>query len=264
MTAHKYKTDLRCGACVTRIGPLLDAAPDIVRWSADVTDPNKVLTVEGDVTAERVADVIGPAGYHVLGELREEKEKPAVHAHHASREHSPAPAAPVAPAPAAPAEKPTAYFPLLLVLFYLVGLTAAMEVAAGRFDVMRAMGHFMGGFFIVFSFFKLLDVQAFADAYSSYDVVAAKWPVYGYVYPFIELGLGVAYLTSFAPFATNAVTLVVMSISAVGVVKALAAKRKIQCACLGTVFNLPMSKVTLIEDGLMIAMAAVMLVLMAM
>ena len=50
-----------------------------------------------------------------------------------------------------------------------------------------------------------------------------------------------------------------MGLSAVGVVKALVAKRKIQCACLGTVFNLPMSRVTLIEDGLMIAMAAVML-----
>ena len=31
---------------------------------------------------------------------------------------------------------------------------------------------------------------------------------------------------------------------------------KIRCACLGTVFNLPMSTVTLVEDGLMIAMAA--------
>jgi copper chaperone CopZ len=244
MTAHRYKTDLRCGACVAHIKPLLDAAPGIARWSADVADPNKVLTVEGDnVTAERVDALISPAGYHVLGEVQEEKSAPpAVHAH---------------------PEKPTSYFPLLLVLFYLVGLTAAMEVAAGSFDAMRAMGRFMAGFFIVFSFFKLLDVQAFADAYSSYDVVAARWPVYGYVYPFIELGLGVAYLTAFAPIATNAVTLVVMSVSAVGVIKALAARRKIQCACLGTVFNLPMSKITLIEDGLMIAMAAAMLVLMA-
>ena len=245
MLVQRYRTDLRCGACVARVGPLLDAAPGIARWSADVADPNKVLTVEGDgITAEGVADVIGPAGYHVLGELREEE--------------------PVASPPQAPsAEKPTSYFPLLLVLFYLVGLTAALEVASGSFDAMRAMGRFMAGFFIVFSFFKLLDLRAFADAYSSYDVVAARWPAYGYVYPFIELGLGVAYLTAFAPVATNAVTLVVMGVSAVGVVKALAAGRKIRCACLGTVFNLPMSKVTLIEDGLMILMAAAMLVLMA-
>lgn len=244
MTAHRYKTDLRCGACVARVGPLLDAAPGVTRWSADVANPDKVLTVEGDgVTAESVAGAIAPAGYHVLGELPTEK--------------------PAAPPVVAPAEKPVSYFPLLLVLFYLVGLTGAIEAASGTFDPMRAMAHFMGGFFVVFSFFKLLDVRAFADAYSSYDVVAARWFGYGLLYPFIELGLGVAYLTNVAPLVTNVVTLVVMSVSAVGVVKTLLAGRAIRCACLGTVFNLPMSKITLIEDGLMVAMAAAMLVMMA-
>lgn len=244
MTAHRYKTDLRCGACVARVGPLLDAAPGVTRWAADVADPDKVLTVEGDgITAERVAGVLAPAGYRVLAELPPEE-------------------LPTRSLPA-PVEKPTTYFPILLVLLYLVGLTGAMELAAGAFDPMRAMAHFMGGFFVVFSFFKLLDVRAFADAYTSYDIVAAKWFGYGLLYPFIELGLGVAYLTNVAPLATNAVTLVVMSVSLVGVVKALLAGRKIRCACLGTVFNLPMSKITLIEDGLMVAMAAAMLVLMA-
>ena len=238
MMVHRYTTDLHCGACVARVRPLLDAAPEVARWSANTDGPQAVLTVEGDgITAERVDALIRPAGYQVLGEIRE-----------------------AAPAPVA--EKPTSYFPLLLVLFYLLGTVAAVEIANGSFDAMRSMGHFMAGFFLVFSFFKLLNVRAFADAYESYDVVAAKWPVYGYLYPFIELILGLAYLTHAAPLVTNAVTLLVMGVSAVGVVKALIAKRKIQCACLGTVFNLPMSRVTLIEDGLMIAMAAAMLILM--
>ncbi|RYZ78221.1 MAG: heavy-metal-associated domain-containing protein, partial [Proteobacteria bacterium] len=46
-----------------------------------------------------------------------------------------------------------------------------------------------------------------------------------------------------------------------GVLQSVLNKRKIQCACLGAVFNLPMSTVTIIEDGLMIAMSAVMLAL---
>jgi hypothetical protein len=223
------------------VRPLLDAAPEVARWSADVSNPDKVLTVEGNgITAERVDALIRPAGYHVLGEVS-------------------APAA--APLPVAKSdEKPVTYFPLALVLFYLLAGTAAAEVAAGSFDPMRAMGHFMAGFFLVFSFFKLLNVQAFADAYRGYDVVAAKWPAYGYAYPFIELALGLAYLANVVPVWTNAVTLVVMGVSAIGVVKALLAKRKIRCACLGTVFNLPMSKITLIEDGLMLVMAAGMLV----
>ena len=39
----------------------------------------------------------------------------------------------------------------------------------------------------------------------------------------------------------------------------LLARRKVKCACLGAVFNLPMSYVTLAEDGLMAVRAAVML-----
>ena len=58
---------------------------------------------------------------------------------------------------------------------------------------------------------------------------------------------------------TNVVTLIVMSISIVGVLQSVLSKQKIQCACLGAVFNLPMSTVTIIEDALMIIMSATML-----
>ena len=102
---------------------------------------------------------------------------------------------------------------------------------------MRAMANFMGGFFLAFSFFKLLNLRGFADAYQTYDVLARPGRAYGYVYPFIELTLGVAYLVRFIPLLTNLVTLVVMLTSIVGVTQALLQKRRIQCACLGTVFN---------------------------
>jgi len=118
----------------------------------------------------------------------------------------------------------------------------------------------MGGFFLTFSFFKLLNLQGFVDAYQTYDVIARPVRAYGYVYPFIELGLGVAYLVRLAPVVTNLVTLVVMLVGVVGVTQALLQKRRIQCACLGTVFNLPMTKVTFVEDALMAGMALVMLV----
>ncbi|MFN2440725.1 MAG: MauE/DoxX family redox-associated membrane protein, partial [Chitinophagaceae bacterium] len=109
------------------------------------------------------------------------------------------------------------------------------------------MQNFMAGFFLVFSFFKLLNLKGFAESYSTYDIIAKKWLGWGYVYAFIELGLGIAYLLNFNPLLTNAITFVVMSTSIVGVLRAVLNKRKIQCACLGAVFNLPMSTVTIIE-----------------
>ena len=64
------------------------------------------------------------------------------------------------------------------------------------------------------------------------------------------------------PVATNSVTLVLMLVGGAGVGRALLDKRAIRCACLGTALNLPMTKVTLVEDLTMAVMAAVMLVML--
>jgi len=250
MTTLKYKTNLICGNCVAAVKPHLDNNPKIRRWSVDTADPNKVLTVEGeDISTENVEQDVARAGFKVLGKF----EPAAPAAHHSADETAPAGRSFLA-----------TYHPLLLVFAYLVGLVALVEFTAGQFEWMRAMANFMGGFFIVFSFFKLLNLRGFVDAYQTYDVVARPIRTYGYIYPFIELGLGIAFLVRFAPVATNLVTLVVMLVSSIGVTQALLQKRHIQCACLGTVFNLPMTKVTFVEDALMAGMALVMLVAQAM
>jgi len=152
------------------------------------------------------------------------------------------------------------YKPILLIFGYIVGITLLVEYVSGGFVWMRWMNYFMAGFFLLFSFFKLLNLQGFAESYSMYDIVAKKWNGWGYVYAFTELALGIAFLTGFNAFITNAVTFVVMSVSIIGVLQSVLNKRKIKCACLGAVFNLPMSTVTIIEDALMIAMSGIVLV----
>jgi hypothetical protein len=124
----------------------------------------------------------------------------------------------------------------------------------------RWMMNFMAGFFLVFSFFKLLNIKAFASSYAMYDLLAQRLPSYGFVYPFIELMLGLAYLLRWQPATTNTMTFVVMAFSSLGVIRAVLNKQKIRCACLGSVFNLPMSTITIIEDLTMAGMAAWMLI----
>lgn len=151
------------------------------------------------------------------------------------------------------------YKPILLIFFYISLVTLLIQLTNHHFDFMQAMRHFMAGFFLVFSFFKMLNLKGFAESYMMYDVVARKIPAWGYAYAFLELGLGISYLIDFNPMVTNAVTFFVMSISIIGVLQSVLNKKKIQCACLGAVFNLPMSTVTIIEDGLMIIMSLIML-----
>ena len=121
------------------------------------------------------------------------------------------------------------------------------------------MQYFMAGFFIVFSFFKFLNLTGFAESYAMYDILAKRVKVYGLVYPFIELILGVAYLTGFEPTITYIATICIMGFSSIGVIQSVLDKKKIRCACLGAVFNLPMSMVTIIENLIMVLMALIML-----
>ena len=154
------------------------------------------------------------------------------------------------------------YKPIILIFAYITGVSFLVQIGTTRFDNLLFMRYFMAGFFLVFSFFKLLNLKGFADSYAMYDVLAKRVPTWGYAYAFIELGLGLAYLVNFNPYFTNVVTLAVMSLSIIGVLQSVINKKKIQCACLGAVFNLPMSTVTIIEDTLMIVMSGVMLISM--
>lgn len=153
------------------------------------------------------------------------------------------------------------YKPLLMIFALVLGLTFYLYLrqpfAVPFSDVMM---DFMGLFFVIFAFFKLLNLSGFAQAFRAYDVVARQFSVWGYMYPFFELGLGIAYLMAFMPVVTSILTLVLMAVGTVGVVQALRSGRVIQCACIGSIFNLPMSVVTVIENGLMAAMALYMVI----
>jgi copper chaperone CopZ len=142
------------------------------------------------------------------------------------------------------------YFPLFLVLALI-----ALAAFAGSSWMMS----FMAGFFLVFGAFKLLDVAAFADAYSTYDVVAKRFQPWGMAYPFIETALGFAFLFHFQMQIATWAALILSLIGAIGVIQSVMRKQTIKCACLGTVFNLPMSTITIIENLGMAAMAAWML-----
>jgi len=55
------------------------------------------------------------------------------------------------------------------------------------------------------------------------------------------------------------VTFVIMVIGSIGVGIKLAKNEKFKCACLGTKLNIPLTKLTFIEDVLMAVMALVMI-----
>ena len=148
--------------------------------------------------------------------------------------------------------------PLILILFYIT--TASVLLNYQNWDRNEIMLDFMGLFYIVFSFFKLLDLKGFSESFKMYDPLASRISIYGWMYPFIEVVLGLMFLMHFGVKTALVITLIVLGITTIGVTKSLLDKKSIRCACLGTALKLPMTEATFIENAVMIVMAILLLV----
>jgi copper chaperone CopZ len=237
---HTYKiTGMTCGSCEAKVKDILLKVEGISDVKIDLQKGEAAITMQKHVNTTVLQDALKPYPKYQLSEV------------------------PLA-TPTHKEEDQRSWFqtykPVLLIFAYIAGISLLIQVYSGTFNVIHWMNHFMAGFFLVFSFFKLLNLSGFADSYAMYDIIAKRWKGYGYLYAFIELLLGLAFAVDFSPVLTNSVTLIVMGISIIGVLQSILDKKKIKCACLGDVFNLPMSTVTIIEDALMILMSGLMLI----
>ncbi len=239
---HTYNiTGMTCGSCMEKVKSAFLKMGDISQAEVQLQSPQATITMQKHLSSDTLQAALTQAGNYTItaandsmnGSTQEEDAGPWI----------------------------VTYKPILLIFGYLFVITLLIEYMTGAFSLMRWMNNFMSGFFLVFSFFKLLNLKGFAESYSMYDIVAKKWKGWGYVYAFTELALGIAFLTRFQPILTNAVTLIIMTLSIIGVLQTVLNKQKIKCACLGEVFNLPMSTLTIIEDALMIGMSAAMLIM---
>lgn len=230
---------MTCSGCVARVKSELLKIGDVLSADVQLNAPQATITMQKHIPLSTLQTALAKAGHYTI----------TMDDHHAM-----------------PELKDTSktwfetYKPLIIVFAFILGISLITSVQSNVVDAKLWMNHFMAAFFITFSFFKFLNLRGFADSYASYDLLAKKWHGYGFVYPFIELGLGIAYVLQWQPQYTNLATIVVMGFSSIGVIIAVTNKRKIQCACLGAVFELPMSTVTIIEDLLMVTMAIIALI----
>lgn len=237
---HTYQvTGMTCGSCEAKVKSALMTVENVTSVAVSKDDNTATVTMDKHVALSDFQKALGgnDSRYYI-----------------SAIEHNEA------------AEQAKSWFetykPIITIFSYITAITLLIQTQNDSFDFMQWMRHFMAGFFLTFSFFKMLNLKGFAESYVMYDVVARKFPFWAYLYAFIELGLGLANLIDFNPIVTNATTVIIMSVSIIGVLQSVLNKKQIQCACLGAVFNLPMSTVTIIEDALMIAMSGAMLAML--
>ena len=240
---HAYQIDgMHCNSCISKVKNELLKIGAITGAQIQLQSPQATITMEKHVSTTELQRAVAKAGSFSLLEMTEDNHYETTNSEEKSWLAT--------------------YKPLFIVFAFITGLATFTAWQHGQFNWIQWMNYFMGGFFITFSFFKLLDINGFADSYRTYDLLAKKVYGYAFVYPFIELGLGIAYIIGWQPFFTNIATIIVMAVSSVGVIQSILNKRKIRCACLGAVFNLPMSTITIFEDVLMIGMSGIMILTM--
>ena len=224
---------MHCAACVNKIQTALSSIEGVYKVDVDLVSKGATITgaAHPDVLIQAVKDV----GYEstIFDSPQENSKTETV-------------------------SQIQELFPLFLIFFYIT----VFSIITNRtnFQLDSFMYDFMGLFYIVFSFFKFLDYKNFPSTFSMYDPIAKIFPLYGWMYPFIETILGLFFLLRIQLFISLCVTITILGITTVGVTRSLMNKSNIQCACLGTALKLPMTKATFIENFIMIIMAVWMIV----
>jgi len=137
-------------------------------------------------------------------------------------------------------------FPWFLGIMLVAGFVSAI--------LYKFMSIYMGIVFIIFSLAKMPDWKGFVNAFSEYDILAKRVKFYGWVYPGMEFILGILFLTNQFILIAAWVTVFIMVVGVIGVAKNLLSKNQVKCACLGTTINVPLTRVTLLENILMFIM----------
>ena len=126
-----------------------------------------------------------------------------------------------------------------------------------EWDHKHLMNNIMGCIFILFGFLKIVNLPKFVPIFNNYDIISQKLPSYGYLYPFIEIALGIAYLKKYKLHNVNSITIILMIISFISVVISIRKGQNLRCGCLGSFLHIPLSYVTLSENIVMGLMSAV-------
>ena len=61
----KFKTNINCGGCIAKLTPSLNQTVGIEKWEVDITNPQKILTVEtSTLKVDDIIQVLKKVGYN--------------------------------------------------------------------------------------------------------------------------------------------------------------------------------------------------------
>ncbi len=154
-------------------------------------------------------------------------------------------------------EDETTYVPVIAL--FSVGFLLALAVAwvsLPSIFAIRTLEYFVAISMALLGLQKLKDLEAFSTMFLNYDLLARRYVPYAHVYAFAETLAGVLMLAGALIWLAAPVALVIGSIGAASVFKAVYIdRRELKCACVGGDSKVPLGFVSLTENLIMILMA---------
>lgn len=140
----------------------------------------------------------------------------------------------------------TTYIPVVAVF------SVSFFINLATFQTMVA---FMGYSLCILATLKLMDIESFAESFKKYDFVTKRFENYGYAYPFIELAVGLGFLSGLYPIMTSALAVIVGVLGCYSIYKAVYVEHiDVNCACVGGGSNVPLGAVSFTENLIMMLM----------
>lgn len=150
--------------------------------------------------------------------------------------------------------------PFIIIILIISILTVAKAYHTGLWMAPSLVIDFIGWRLVILGGLKTLQLSSFVKIYGTYDIVTKRFKPYGFIYPFIEIILGLMFLLRFEVLLASWAIFVIILISLTSIYHALLSGKSLRCACLGTTFNLPLNYISFGEN-LLIAMLLLMIIL---
>ena len=161
---HSYTVKgITCESCVAKVKSKLLMHPDVLSADVKLEGQKAVIAMQKHLSETELQEAIGlDSKYKISAD-------PSDHSHHSMK-----------------TEETKSWLETYKPILLIAGFIAGVSILTANGNLHAGMNTFMAGFFLVFSFFKLLDIKGFANSYAMYDLLAMKVPAYGFVYPFFE------------------------------------------------------------------------------
>ena len=148
-------------------------------------------------------------------------------------------------------ERVLTYLPVFYVYAFSI-LVSLNIVFFYDLNIRSLILYFLGFFSLTFGILKFINLNSYVESLLEYDFIAQRFKLYAYLIPILELIFGVLFILQREILLIEYLCIIFFTLNIVVIANALEKRRSFTCACMGGLFKIPLSYVSLLESFTMV------------